>query len=179
MTESYSASDQQRELPLATRDEMASGEGGAESPVGDEQLMEEVVARANLQAALRQVRSNRGSAGVDGMTVDELPAYLRRHWPQIREQLLTGQYQPQPIKRVEIPKPEGGVRKLGIPTVLDRCLQQALLQVLQPRWDPTFSAHSYGFRPGRSAFQAVVQAQQYLRAGYRWVVDLDLEKCFD
>jgi RNA-directed DNA polymerase len=179
MTESYNASDKQRELPLATRDEIASGEGGAESPVVDKQLMEEVVARANLQAALRQVRSNRGSAGVDGMTVDELPAYLRRHWPQIREQLLTGQYQPQPIKRVEIPKPEGGVRKLGIPTVLDRFLQQALLQVLQPRWDPTFSEHSYGFRPGRSAFQAVVQAQQYLRAGYRWVVDIDLEKFFD
>src|SRR5712692_1897848 len=179
MTESYSASDKQRELPLATRDEIASGEGGAESPVVDEQLMEEVVARANLQAALRQVRSNRGSAGVDGMTVDELPAYLRRHWPQIREQLLTGQYQPPPIKGVEIPKPEGGVRKLGIPPVLDRFLQQALLPVLQPRGDPTFSEHSYGFRPGRSALQAVVQAQQYLRAGYRWVVDIDWEKFFD
>jgi RNA-directed DNA polymerase len=109
MTESYKASDK--------RDEIASGEGGAESPGVDEQLMEEVVARENLQAALRQVRSNHGSAGVDGMTVEELPAYLRTHWPQIREQLLTGQYEPQPIKRVEIPKPEGGVRKLGIPTV--------------------------------------------------------------
>ncbi len=179
MTERYTASDQQRELPLATRGEIASGEGGTESRVRDEQLMEEVVARGNLQAALRQVRSNRGSAGVDGMTVDELPAYLRRHWPQIREQLLTGQYWPQAIKRVEIPKPAGGGRKLGIPTVLDRFLQQALLQVLQPRWDPTFSEHSYGFRPGRSAFQAVGRAQQYLRAGYRWVVDIDLEKFFD
>jgi RNA-directed DNA polymerase len=113
------------------------------------------------------------------MTVEELPAYLREHWPQLREQLLTGQYQPQPIRRVEIPKPAGGVRKLGIPTVLDRFLQQALLQVLQPRWDPTFSEFSYGFRPGRSARQAVGQAQQYLRRGYRWVVDLDLEKFFD
>ncbi len=179
MTASDSASDKQRELPLGTRDEIASGEGGAESPVGDEPLMEEVVARANLQAALKRVRSNRGSAGGEGMTVDELPAYLRRHWPQSREQLLTGQYQPQPIKRVEIPKPEGGVRKLGSPTGLDRFLQQALLQVLQPRWDPRFSEHSDGFRPGRSAFQAVVQAQQHLRAGYRWVVDIDLEKFFD
>jgi len=141
--------------------------------------MEEVVAKENLTAALRQVRDNHGSAGVDGMTVEELPTYLKEHWPQIREQLLTGQYQPQPIKRVEIPKPEGGVRKLGIPTVLDRFLQQALLQVLQPRWDPTFSEHSYGFRPGRSARQAVTQAQQYLRRGYRWVVDIDLEKFFD
>jgi RNA-directed DNA polymerase len=179
MTESDSASDQQRELPLATRDERASGEGGAESPVVDEQLMEEVGARANLQAALRQVRSNRGSAGVDGRTVDELPAYLRRHWPQIREQLLTGQYQPQPLKRVEIPKPEGGVRKVGIPRVLDRFRQPALLQGLQPRWDPTFAEHRYGVRPGRSAFQAVGHAPQYLRAGYRGVVEIDLEKFFD
>ena len=141
--------------------------------------MEEVVTRENLQVALKQVRGNRGRAVVDGRTVDELPAYLRVHWPQIREQLLTGQYQPQPIKRVEIPKPEGGVRKLGIPTVLDRFLQQALVQVLQPRWEPPFSEHRYGCRPGRSAFQAVAQAQKYLRAGYRWVVDIDLEKFFD
>jgi RNA-directed DNA polymerase len=141
--------------------------------------MEEVVARENLQAALRQVRSNHGSAGVDGMTVEELPTYLRTHWPQIREQLLTGQYEPQPIKRVEIPKPEGGVRKLGIPTVVDRFLQQAVLQVLQPQWDPTFSEYSYGFRPGRSAHQAVAKAQQYLHQGYHWVVDIDLEKFFD
>jgi RNA-directed DNA polymerase len=113
------------------------------------------------------------------MTVEELPAYLKAPWPQIREQLLIGQYEPQPIKGVEIPKPEGGVRKLGMPTVLDRFLQQAVLQGLQPQWDPTFSEHSYGFRPGRSALQAVAQAQQYVRAGYRWVVDIDLEKFFD
>jgi RNA-directed DNA polymerase len=179
MTASDSASDQQRELPLATRDEIASGGGGAESPVGDAQLREEVVARANLQAALRQVRNNRGSAGVDGMTGEELPASLRRHGSQIRAQLLTGHSQPQPIERVEIPKPEGGVRKLGTPTVLDRFLQQALLPVRPPRGDPTFSEHRYGCRAGRSALQAVVQAQQDLRAGYRWGVDIDLEKSFD
>jgi RNA-directed DNA polymerase len=141
--------------------------------------MEEVVARENLQAALRQVRSNHGSAGVDGMTVEELPAYLRTHWPEIREPRLTGQYEAQPSKRVEIPKPEGGVRKLGRPTVGDRFIQQAVLQVLQPQWDPTFSEYSYGFRPRRSAHQAVAKAQPYLHQGYHWVVDIDLEKFFD
>jgi RNA-directed DNA polymerase len=113
------------------------------------------------------------------MTVGELPEYLRDHWPGIREQLLSGEYRPQPVNRVEIPKPSGGVRKLGVPTVVDRLIQQAILQVLQPRWDPTFSEHSYGFRPGRSAHQAVAQAQQYIAEGYAWVVDLDLEKFFD
>jgi RNA-directed DNA polymerase len=113
------------------------------------------------------------------MTVSDLPGYLKQHWPAIREQLLSGAYVPQPVKRVEIPKPDGGVRKLGIPTVLDRFIQQAVMQVLQSRWDRTFSEHSYGFRPGRSAHQAVQQAQQYIAAGYRWVVDLDLEKFFD
>lgn len=121
---------------------MGGGERGAKSPVKDAQLMEEVVARENLQAAVRQVRGNRGSAGIEGMTVDELPGYLKTDWPEIREQLLTGDYEPQPIKRVEIPKPAGGIRKLGIPTVVDRFIQQAVLPVLQPRWDPTFSDHS-------------------------------------
>jgi RNA-directed DNA polymerase len=116
---------------------------------------------------------------MDGMTVQQLPEFLKQHWPVIREQLLSGTYVPQPVKRVEIPKPDGGVRKLGIPTVLDRFIQQAVMQVLQRRWDRTFSDHSYGFRPGRSAHQAVEQAQQYMAAGYRWVVDLDLEKFFD
>jgi RNA-directed DNA polymerase len=150
----------------------------AESPAR-EQLMEEVCGRQNCRQALARVKRNKGSAGVDGMTVEQLPAYLKQHWPAIREQLLRGTYKPQPVKRVEIPKPDGGVRKLGIPTVLDRFIQQAVMQVLQGRWDRTFSTYSYGFRPGRSAHQAVTKAQQYIAAGYRWVVDLDLEKFFD
>ncbi len=141
--------------------------------------MEEVVERANLKEALKRVKANRGSPGVDGMTVQQLPGYLREHWPAIREQVLRGTYRPQPVKRVEIPKPDGGVRQLGIPTVLDRFIQQAVLQVLQRRWDRTFSEHSYGFRPNRSAHQAVVQAQRYIADGHRWVVDIDLEKFFD
>jgi RNA-directed DNA polymerase len=151
----------------------------AESPAMGEQWMEEVCERENCRQALARVRANKGSAGVDGMTVHELPEFLKQHWPAIREQLLSGSYKPQPVKRVEIPKPDGGVRQLGIPTVLDRFIQQAVAQVLQRRWDGTFSEHSYGFRPRRSAHQAVEQAQQYVAAGYRWVVDLDLEKFFD
>ncbi|MBA2527023.1 MAG: group II intron reverse transcriptase/maturase [Pyrinomonadaceae bacterium] len=141
--------------------------------------MEEVCGRKNCQQALARVKRNKGSAGIDGMTVEQLPAYLKQHWPAIREQLLRGRYKPQPVKRVEIPKPDGGIRKLGIPTVLDRFIQQAVMQVLQGRWDRTFSKNSYGFRPGRSAHQAVAKAQQYIAEGYRWVVDLDLEKFFD
>ncbi|RPJ83947.1 MAG: group II intron reverse transcriptase/maturase, partial [Acidobacteria bacterium] len=141
--------------------------------------MEEVCERGNCKQALKRVKANKGSAGVDGMTVQQLPEYLKQHWPAVREQLLSGTYVPQPVRRVEIPKPDGGVRKLGIPTVLDRFIQQAVMQVLQGRWDRTFSDHSYGFRPGRSAHQAVVQAQQYIAEGYRWCVDLDLEKFFD
>jgi len=150
-----------------------------ERPASTDQLMEEVVERENLKAALHRVKANKGSPGGDGMTVQQLPGYLREHWPALRDQLLQGTYQPQPVKRVEIPKPGGGVRKLGVPTVLDRFIQQATLQVLQRDWDRTFSAHSYGFRPHRSARQAVAQAQHYLAEGYRWVVDLDLEKFFD
>jgi RNA-directed DNA polymerase len=150
-----------------------------ESPASTKALMEEVCQRRNLERALDRVQSNGGSPGVDGMTVHKLTGYLRKHWPTIRQQLLKGTYQPQPVKRVEIPKPDGGVRKLGIPTALDRFLQQAILQVLQQRWDETFSEHSYGFRPGRSAHQAVVQAQAYIAEGCRWVVDIDLEKFFD
>jgi len=159
--------------------ESSAGKRGTESPAITEQLMEEVCERENCKQALKRVRANKGSAGVDGMTVQQLPEYLKQHWPAIREQLLSGTYKPQPVRRVEIPKPDGGVRKLGIPTVLDRFIQQAVMQVLQGRWDGTFSDHSFGFRPGRSAHQAVIQAQQYIAAGYRWCVDLDLEKFFD
>src|SRR5437660_1644822 len=151
-----------------------------ERPANTYCIMEDVCERANLKEALRQVRGNKGSAGVDRMTVDQLGDYLKQHWPAIREQLLNGTYEPKPVRRVEIPKPDGaGMRKLGIPTVLDRFVQQAVLQVLQKRWDPTFSERSHGFRPGRSARQAVHEAQQYIAKGYRWVVDLDLEKFFD
>jgi RNA-directed DNA polymerase len=164
-------------LPEGT--ESSAGKRGIESPAIAEQLMEEVCGRENCKQALKRVKANKGSAGVDRMTVQQLPEYLKQHWPSIRGQLLSGTYKPQPVKRVEIPKPDGGVRKLGIPTVLDRFIQQAVMQVLQGRWDPTFSNHSYGFRPGRSAHQAVAQAQQYIAEGYRWCVDLDLEKFFD
>jgi RNA-directed DNA polymerase len=149
------------------------------SPESTEWLMEEICERENLKKALKRVRSNRGSPGVDGMTVDELPGYLREHWPTLRDQLRSGAYVPQVVKRVEIPKPGGGVRRLGVPSALDRFIQQAVLQVLQPSWDPTFSEHSYGFRPGRSAHQAVAQAQIYIADGHGFVVDLDLEKFFD
>jgi RNA-directed DNA polymerase len=142
-------------------------------------LMEEICQRENLRKALQRVRQNKGSPGIDGMTVKKLSSYLKKHWPQIREQLPAGNYQPQPVKRVEIPKPTGGIRKLGIPTVLDRFIQQAVMQVLQKYWDETFSEHSYGFRPGRSAHQAISRSQQYVEQGHRWVVDIDLEKFFD
>src|SRR6202048_1453787 len=151
----------------------------SESPAVTEQLMQERCDRENRQRAWKRVRRNKGSPGVDGMTIDDARDYLREHWPSIRSQLLEGTYQPQPVKRVEIPKPDGGVRQLGVPCVVDRLIQQALLQVLQKRWDPTFSEHSYGFRPGRSAHQAMAQAQRYVAAGYSVVVDLDLEKFFD
>jgi RNA-directed DNA polymerase len=150
-----------------------------ESPASAEPLMEKVCNRENLQIAWKRVRRNKGSPGVDGMTIDAAKDYLREQWPNIRSRLLDGTYQPQPVKRVEIPKPDGGVRKLGVPCVVDRLIQQALLQVLQKRWDPTFSEHSYGFRPGRSAHQAVAQAQRCIAEGYGIVVDLDLEKFFD
>ena len=151
-----------------------------ESPASTNQLMEEVCEWENLKQALQQVKANKGSPGIDGMTVEELPDYLQQHWPVMREQLLSGTYEPKPVRRVEIEKPDGGgMRKLGIPSVLDRFVQQAVMQVLQRQWDPTFSDHSYGFRPERSAHQAVAQAQKHIAAGYNWVVDLDLEKFFD
>jgi RNA-directed DNA polymerase len=153
---------------------------GTENPASTNRLMEEVCERENRREALRRVKANKGSPGVDGMTVDEITDYLQQHWPAIRERLLNGTYEPQPVMRMEIRKPDGGgMRKLGIPTVLDRVIQQAVMQVLQRRWDRTFSDHSYGFRPGRSAHQAVAQAQQYIAEGHGWCVDLDLEKFFD
>jgi RNA-directed DNA polymerase len=150
----------------------------AESPTS-EQWMEEVCERENCKQALRRVKANKGRPGIAGRTVEELSGHLKEHWPAIREQLLKGTYTPQPVKRVEIPKPDGGVRKLGIPTVRDRCIQQAVMQALRRNGDGMFSEHSYGFRPKRSAHQAVEQTQQYQAEGYRWVVDLDLEKFFD
>jgi RNA-directed DNA polymerase len=150
-----------------------------ENPAGNQRLMEEVCERENRRKALKRVRANQGSPGIDGMTVDELPEYLEQHWPAIRERLMSGTYQPEPVLRVEMDKPDGGVRKLGIPTVVDRMVQQMVQQVLQEQWDPTFSEHSYGFRPGRSTKQAVAQAQQYIAEGYGWCVDFDLEKFFD
>jgi RNA-directed DNA polymerase len=161
------------------RAEPSAANPTTKSPASVEPLMEEVCSRENLEAAWKRVRRNKGSPGVDGVTIDGAKDYLREQWPNIRSQLLDGTYQPLPVKRVEIPKPDGGVRKLGVPCVVDRLIQQALLQVLQKRWDPTFSRQSYGFRPGRSAHQAVAQAQRYIAEGFRIVVDLDLEKFLD
>jgi RNA-directed DNA polymerase len=141
--------------------------------------MEDVVERENLKTALAQVKRNKGASGIDGMSVADLSAYLKEHWPAIRAQLLDDTYKPQPVRRVEIPKASGGVRLLGIPTVLDRLIQQAVMQVLQAEWDPTFSETSFGFRPKRSAHQAVERAQAYIASGYTVVVDIDLEKFFD
>lgn len=183
-------------FPTDTKGEAPRSEGGgpearaAEADVerqtawsgptlGLDPRMEAIVERDNLRKALAQVRRNKGAPGVDGMRVDDLAAHLKDHWPAIRAQLLAGTYRPQPVRRVEIPKASGGIRSLGIPTVLDRFIQQAVMQVLQADWDPTFSEHSFGFRPGRSAHQAVRRAQEYIAAGHRIVVDLDIEKFFD
>lgn len=180
----------QMELPLEDRGEAPnvrrSGEAiaamqGNERSGSDrpEELMERVVERGNLKTALQRVRKNKGSPGIDGMGVNDLTDHLWENWERIRAELLDGSYQPSAVKRQEIPKSGGGVRQLGIPTVLDRFIQQAILQVLQPIFDPTFSEHSYGFRPGRRAHDAVGQAQRYVQSGRRWVVDVDLEKFFD
>ena len=177
----------QLELPLAGRGEAPRGQRSVEAPTvsngdvrsGSDHLMEKVVEWSNVLAALKRVRRNKGSPGVDGMTVDELPEHLAKNWEGIRAQLLGGTYQPAPGRSVEIPKGDGGVRKLGIPTVVDRLIQQSILHVLQPMFDPTFSEHSHGFRPGRSAHGAVREAQRYIQGGKRVVVDVDLEKFFD
>jgi len=175
----FSAEDR-GEAPKTARGgtEPSTAKSATERPA-TEQLMEEVCERENVSKALRRVISNKGGPGIDGMTVDKLRDYLLDHWPSIREQLVAGKYKPSAVKRVTIPKPDGGERKLGIPTVLDRFIQQAILQVLQPIWDSTFSDQSYGFRPGRSAHQAVAKAQEYIGQGKAVVVDMDLEKFFD
>jgi group II intron reverse transcriptase/maturase len=144
-----------------------------------EGLWERIFSRDNLMVALKRVQRNGGAPGVDGMTVEELPDHLRAHWPSIREKLEAGRYEPSPVKRVEIPKPGKGTRQLGIPTVQDRFIQQAIHQVLSPQFEPTFSEHSYGFRPGRSAHDAVKAARVHVEAGYKWVVDIDMERFFD
>jgi RNA-directed DNA polymerase len=177
----------QLELPLGRRGEASRAQRSGEGPSatqGDERsgasgLMEAVVESRNLRAALKRVRQNKGSPGTDGMSVEELPNYLREHWSGLREKLLAGRYQPRPVKRQSIPKRGGGMRELGIPCVVDRFIQQAVLQVLQPQFDPTFSEHSHGFRPGHRAHDAVREAQGYVQQGRRWVVDVDLEKFFD
>jgi RNA-directed DNA polymerase len=152
---------------------------GPESPAFASRLMEAICDPDNIEEALKAVVRNKGAPGIDGMTVEQLPGVLKARWPQIEEQLLAGRYRPQPVRRVAIPKPDGGERRLGIPTVIDRVIQQAVLLRLQPLWDPTFSEHSFGFRPGRSAHQAVAQAQAYAIEGHRFVVDIDLAKFFD
>jgi RNA-directed DNA polymerase len=151
----------------------------SESLAESERLMEAICEPKNLKQALRRVKRNDGSPGIDGMKVEELAPWLIANWVRVREDLLAGRYRPQPVKRVEIDKPDGGKRKLGIPTVIDRFVQQAVLQILQKIWDPTFSESSHGFREQRSAHQAIAAAQRYLLAGHRWVVDIDLEKFFD
>jgi RNA-directed DNA polymerase len=160
------------------RDEARPARQEAEG-LGRADLLTQAFARANLVWAWKRVKANRGSAGVDGLTIEATAEYLKTEWPRIREELQAGRYRPQPVRRVQIPKSGGGMRELGIPTVIDRLIQQALLQVLQPLIDPTFSEHSYGFRPGRRAHDAVLQAQRYVQEGWRVVVDVDLEKFFD
>jgi RNA-directed DNA polymerase len=177
----------QLELPLEARGEAPQGQRSGEARTamsghggsGTDHLMERVVERGNVTAAVKRVRQNKGSPGVDGMTVDELPMYWVEHGEAIRAQLLADIYQPKPVRAAEIPKSGGGVRTLGIPSVLDRVIQQSILQVLQPMIGPTFSAHSHGFRPGRNAHAAVCEAQRYIQEGKRVVVDVDLEKFFD
>ena len=174
------ASDPQRKLAAARPpDEPVAGSPGQPESIPPRALLAQVLERANLQRALKQVRRNKGAPGIDGMTVEELPEYLNRHWLEIRAQLETGHYRPRPVKRVDIPKADGKTRPLGIPTVLDRFIQQAIAQVLSAQWEPHFHPHSYGFRPQRSAHQAVRHVQATIRAGYGWVVDMDLQSFFD
>jgi group II intron reverse transcriptase/maturase len=162
-----------------SQDESVIGAQSKLDSIPPKASLQAVLERTNLQRALKQVRRNKGAPGIDGMTVNELPQHLKQHWPDIREQLETGRYRPQPVRRVEIPKPDGSCRGLGIPTVLDRFIQQAIAQVLSPQWEPHFHRDSFGFRPNRSAHHAVRKLQAAIRQGYRWVVDLDLQAFFD
>jgi len=174
------ASDHLREQAAGNpQDELVAGLSGQPESIQPQTLLAQVLERVNLQRAVKQVCRNKGAPGIDGMTVDELPKYLRDHWSGIRAQLEAGKYQPQPVKRVDIPKPDGKTRPLGIPTVLDRFIQQAIAQVISAQWEPHFHQHSYGFRPRRSAHQAVREVQATIRAGYGWVVDTDLQAFFD
>ncbi|EGD50846.1 RNA-directed DNA polymerase (Reverse transcriptase) [Thermoanaerobacter ethanolicus JW 200] len=157
----------------------ASEDGRNEVQRYTSKMLEMIVERRNMEAAYKRVVANKGSHGVDGMGVDELLPYLKENWPTIKQQLLEGKYKPQPVRRVEIPKPDGGVRLLGIPTALDRLIQQAIAQILNRVYNHTFSDSSYGFRPGRSAKDAIKAAEAYINEGYTWVVDMDLEKFFD
>ena len=156
----------------------ASLAGHIQEGLGQEDLLQQILLRENMVKAWKRVKANKGSAGIDGLTIEQTTEYLKTHWSNIREELLSGQYQPQAVRHVEIPKPGNGTRELGIPTVVDRLIQQAMLQVLQPLIDPTFSNFSYGFRPARSAHNAVSQAKRYVEEGYQIVVDIDLEKFF-
>jgi len=174
------ASENRRKLAAHTaRDEVVTGEPGHAESIRPQALLARVLERGNLQRALKQVRRNKGAPGIDGMTVDALPDYLRHHWPALRAQLLAGTYRPQPVRRVDIPKPDGKTRPLGIPTVLDRFIQQAIAQVISAQWEPHFHPHSYGFRPQRSAHQAVRHVQTSIREGWGWVVDMDVQAFFD
>jgi retron-type reverse transcriptase len=189
MATSRSPSQLELDLPLPSRGEaprlgaqeveVVTATTEPESPACTNYLMEAICASDNIEAAVAAVVRNKGAPGIDGITVKQLPEVLKARWPEMKRQLLQGRYQPQPVRRVTIPKPAGGTRNLGIPTVIDRVIQQAVLQRLQPLWDPTFSEHSFGFRPGRSAHQAVAQAQAYVIDGYRFVVDIDLAQFFD
>ena len=165
--------------PAVLQKDTEAGESSEPESIPPQALLEQVLERANLQRALKQVRQNKGAPGIDGMTVDELPEYLRHHWPEIKAQLTAGNYRPQPVRRVEIPKPDGRTRLLGIPTVLDRFIQQAIAQIISAQWEPHFHPNSYGFRPQRSAHQAVRELQTAIHQGYGWVVDIDLEAFFD
>jgi RNA-directed DNA polymerase len=166
-------------LPWTIEGKPPEEETTAERPSEEEGLRERVVERDTLLRALKHVQRNGGSPGIDGMTVEALAPSRKEHWLRLKQARLDGTSQPQLVKRVEVPKPQGGIRNLGVPTVVDRFIQQTVRQVLQAQWDPTVSDSSFGFRPGRNAHQAVKRAPSYLNEGYTWVVDMDLEKCFD